>query len=479
MATFTPYLPVAWLVLILFYVLPSYRQHRGVLITVLVGMLFLPQVGSGDAVANDAGVIRIGMVLFSKDRTIVYALLLGILIYDLPLLLASRPGLVDLPMVIWCLCPMASALSNEPPPDGGLVFRDCVSHALSQFYTWGIPYLAGRLYFSKPNDFRDLALGMVLAGLVYAPLCLVEAKMSPILHRVVFGYTQVEFGQSLRMGGYRPIVFFQHGLALSFWMVSVLLVAVWLTWCWKRDGARRFMAYSLLLLVPTVVLLKSAGALFLGVMGFGILCLVKVLPSRVWLILLILGPTLYVAGTVSGVWTGRGLVEFIRDHVAEDRASSLEFRLDNEELLIAKALKQPLFGWGSYGRNRVTNDLDEDVAVTDSLWIILLGTNGFVGLTAFGAVILLPLVCLVWRFPPKSLSQEAVAPLVAFAVILGLWAIDCLLNAMVTPLYALGGSTDGDGPEAIRGGQAIPVDRHAGPVARVKPWPASQASQVA
>src|SRR5262249_6438367 len=146
------------------------------------------------------------------------------------------------------------------------------------------------------------------------------------------------------------------------------------------------------LLLPTVVLLKSTGALVLGLAGWGALCLMKVWPSRLWLLLLVAVPPLYVAGRTSGSWEGGGVVRDVKENLGSDRAQSLEFRLHNEDRLVKRALERPAFGWGGWGRARIFDEDGKDTTVTDGLWIIALGDRGFTGLVALGAALLLPAV---------------------------------------------------------------------------------------
>src|SRR5262249_36698985 len=130
------------------------------------------------------------------------------------------------------------------------------------------------------------------------------------------------------------------------------------------------LGWCLLLLLPTTVLMKSIGALALGLLGWGVLCLSKTWPSRIWLILLITVPPTYAAARITGVWAGEGLIDIAKLAVGQERAHSLEFRLQNEELLIQRALERPVFGWGGWGRNRISDDHGRDITVTDGLWIM-------------------------------------------------------------------------------------------------------------
>ena len=200
MGNFSTYLPITWLVLVL-AALPQFQRRRGLLIALLGGMLFLPELGGGNSAEQNIGVIVIGPINFGKYSCISYILLLTVLIYDFPLLLSSRPGWIDLPIIVWCLCPVASALTNEPPPDGGWAIRDGLYQVIGQLTVYGFPYLAGRLYFVDKEGFRDLALSIVLAAVIYSPLCLYEVKFSPILHSMVFGFAPTQLHANPQGGG--------------------------------------------------------------------------------------------------------------------------------------------------------------------------------------------------------------------------------------------------------------------------------------
>ena len=64
--------------------------------------------------------------------------------------------------------------------------------------------------------------------------------------------------------------------------------------------------------------------------------------------------------------------------------------LENDDMLIAKAMQKPLFGWGGWSRNRVFEESGRDMAVTDGFWILELGSNGCVGLISMTLAMLLP-----------------------------------------------------------------------------------------
>jgi hypothetical protein len=146
---------------------------------------------------------------------------------------------------------------------------------------------------------------------------------------------------------------------------------------------------------------------------------------------------LYVAIRASGSWDGSQLVDMTKSVFGPDRAQSIETRFYNEEALAARARQQALFGWGGWGRSRIYDERGKDVTITDSLWIITLGTNGAFGVTALLAVILLPPLLLSRKVPIAWWIHPAAAPTACLAVVVVLWMTDNLLNAMFNPVYVV------------------------------------------
>ncbi|MBV5327317.1 MAG: hypothetical protein JZU65_06720, partial [Chlorobium sp.] len=83
---------------------------------------------------------------------------------------------------------------------------------------WGVPFLAGRIYFKDESTIKDLHRGIIIGGLIYMVLCLYEIRMSPQLNNMLYGFFPHSWVQHLRYGGFRPIVFMQHGLMVALWM---------------------------------------------------------------------------------------------------------------------------------------------------------------------------------------------------------------------------------------------------------------------
>jgi hypothetical protein len=305
-----------------------------------------------------------------------------------------------------------------------------------------VPYWCGRLYLGDRVGLRAAAAAVVLGGLVYVPLCLIELRLSPQLHHWVYGYHQHEFVQTVRDGGYRPMVFMEHGLMVSLWMAVAALTAFWL---WHEGvfrvvglfGAVRVgLGWVALGLAAVVVASHSAGAALLGAGGAAALWVARRLRTAVPLWLLVLLPPAYVAARYTEIWDGHDLVALAQEYVNRERAESLEFRFKNEYKLVARARERPAFGWGDSGEARVVDGGSTKV-VTDSMWIITAGTRGLFGLAAFLAVLMTPVVLFLRADPPRRWTGPADAPAAVLAVALSLYLLDHMVNAMVNPAFTL------------------------------------------
>lgn len=430
MSDLTPYIVVAWVVAMV-GVFPFFSHpRRAVLFIVISGMLFLPE-----KVPNQ---VALGPLHFTKYHAISYAAMFGVMFFNPGRLFAIRVTAFDLPAIVWCLCPLPSVLTNAPPPDGSSMLYDALSQTWGQIISYGIPYLLGRMYFTDLQSFRELGLAIITGALVYVPFCLFEMRMSPQLHNMIYGYNQHSFNQTVRFGGYRPMVFMPHGLSLAMFMMSANVFA-WLMWrsgefLRSKSPLNNLLRYSPWVLGVTFLLLKSTGALALGLVGAVALTTARLTKSRWPLLLLVMVPIAYVAARSNGLWSGESLVQLVAENIEKDRATSLDFRLKNENMLLKKAFERPWLGWGGWGRNRLFDEASgQDLTTTDGLWIIALGDRGFVGLFALGSLLLLPVVRFAFLFsPPKSLQWASVT---AGTFVLALWVIDCLPNAMPLPIY--------------------------------------------
>jgi hypothetical protein len=421
--------------LIVCFLFIRYPQQRAVIVSFIIAWLFLP---------HRTYFIFLGLPDYERISATCYSIFIATFIFDSKRFQSFKFGWLDIPMLVWCLCPFPSSLVN------GLGAYDGLSQTLTQTVAWGFPYFLGRIYLNNLAGLRQMAIAMFTGGLIYIPLCLLEVRISPQLHNMVYGYhPRADFSQNIRYGGYRPTVFMEHGLEVGVWMLAASLIGVWL---WQAGVLKRFwnipMMAILPVLVATFVLVKSTGAWGLFAIGIIILFSAKWLRTGIGLWLVLGGIVIYLILGVSGTFHGDGVVSLISETINPDRAQSLAFRFDNEEILGEKAREQLLWGWGGWGRNRVFeyNRMGEleDISVTDSLWIIAFGNRGIIGLAGLIGTFLLPVImyCGV-RYKPHTWFHPKIAPGAVLSVALALYLFDCLLNSMMNPIYtfACGGLT--------------------------------------
>jgi hypothetical protein len=422
---------LAWLPIVL-YLFRIFPAQRAIVVSFIVAWLFLPQ---------RAGFSLPGLPDYERMSATCYSILLATFLYDARRFTSFRFGWLDVPMLVVCLCPLISSITND------LGVYDGLSASLNQTVAYGIPFFLGRIYLNNLSGLRQLAIAMLAGGLAYIPLCLLEIRFSPQLHAWVYGYFgSPSFVQSLRLGGFRPTVFMSHGLGVGMWMMAATLIAIWL---WQSKAIQKVWNIELkwlcLALLITFILIKSTGAYFYLGLGIVILYGAKWLRTALPLFLLIVSISFYLVVGVSGSFGPEQVtqvVSFAQTLTGEERAQSLQFRLDNEQSLAEKAREKLIFGWGGWGRNRVIdyNWKGEpiDTSTTDSMWIIAFGVNGIVGLVAVFASNLLPALTFFRSgYSPSLWLKPQVAPAAVLAVVTTLYALDCTFNYQANPVFIL------------------------------------------
>lgn len=413
---------LSWLpiVMVMFMTMPP---RRAVICAFLGAWLFLPMFGYNLKLLPD----------YTKMTATCVGVLLGAMIFDLDRMLSFRPKWWDLPMLGWCFAPVPASISNN------LGLYDALSEAQMQLVTWGLPYLIGRIYFSDMRSIRQLAIAIVIGGLIYVPFCLWESRMSPQLHNQLYGYHQHQFMQSIRLGGFRPTVFMVHGLMVATWMTTATLLAVWM---WVSGSVKRIweipMPIIIVVLLATAILCRSIGAMALLTGGLGALFMVRWLKTPLPVLCIILVVPIYITLRAPNIWTGKNLVDLAETFTNPRAAQSLRWRFQNEKILAEKAMQRPIFGWGGWGRSRVRDAWGRQLAFIDSLWIIVFGRTGIYGLIFMITMILSPVALFLLRYPAATWATPTIGPLAALVMLLCLYTVDCLPNAMVNPIYMLG-----------------------------------------
>jgi len=117
----------------------------------------------------------------------------------------------------------------------------------------------------------------------------------------------------------------------------------------------------------------------------------------------------------------------------EKRAESMQFRFDNEDLLLIHCRDRFFFGWGSWGRNRVYDkSTGKDLSTTDGRWIIVMGEYGLIGYLAEFSLLAFSVVRSAKVIRKLNNSHERVV-LGALLLLMAISMVDLLPNSSVTP----------------------------------------------
>ena len=406
------------------YLFVRYPPQRAVILVFIIGFLFLPVTS-----------VKFPLIPpYGKITAASYVVLIATAIYDSGRFSTFKPSWIDIPMLLWCtVSPFMSSMTN------GLGPQDAISMMLYQLMAWGAPYFIGRLYLGSLEGLKKLAIAIFMGGLIYIPFCFYESRTFSSLHILVYGMdTGRDASQSIRYGGYRPQVFLEHGLMLGVWLMAgcVIGLALWRTGTVKKLWNRPIgVLFGILLF--TFVAARSTGAYVYFLAGAAALYMAWKFRTKLLMWGLVVGISAFLYTNVMGTFPNHEIIAMLSSVFNPDRVASLAFRFDNEELLGAKARQQILFGWGGFGRNRIFNEMGEDVSVTDSLWIIAFGINGAFGLFTMTAAILLPSTAFLARYPAKMWKNPNFAPAAALAVCVILYMLDSLMNAMINPIFML------------------------------------------
>jgi hypothetical protein len=357
-----------------------------------------------------------------------------------------RSPLIYLLALTFVVSPIVTGLTNNYELEiggrsiAGFYPLDGLKLALRNLITLA-PFFVGMRFLSSENGRALLLKSLPTAALFYSVPMLFEIRMSPQLHSWVYGFFPSGFVQQIRAGGFRPVVFLRHGLEVAlFASMAVIsaLVAIRARWQVLRIPAAAAATY----LAGVLVLCKSLGSMVYATVAAPV---VLFTAPRTWvriscaILLLVCAypalryyniiPVHHVAAAASSV--------------SAERASSFQTRVNNEDMLLARANQKPLLGWGTWGRNLVYDtESGEDISVTDGAWIIQFGQFGWVGyLSLFG---LFAAALMRARKAVRGPVTEATVVLGGLSLVVAVNVIDLLPNATLVPLtYLMAGSVAG------------------------------------
>lgn len=370
--------------------------------------------------------------LVTKATILSFTALAGVILSDRHFYLRFRLAFWDLPILVWCVVPFLSGVANaEPLP---LTFAATFYQALA----WGVPYFAGRLYFSETESLRLAARAFVIAGFAYVPICLVEIFAGPQFYARLYGFEPYRWAGAARYLGYRPIGFLEDGTQLGIWMATSALIAVWL---WRRRSVERVLGIPIG--VAAAVLLAVT---FLCQSGASIVLLVVLLPfvflsqrylPRAMGGLVILGILLFAGLRVGNFFSFERLdrqyatVHDTASFLKRIKRGSFDWRMKQDDVHLGAALERPVLGSAAWDWWR------GEPARPWGLWLLAFGMYGAVGLAALECVELLPVVRVIW-YPLARSDIQAFNLRHALAAAILMSAVNALVNSsMILPLMVV------------------------------------------
>jgi hypothetical protein len=307
----------------------------------------------------------------------------------------------------------------------GLTLRDVGSVVINQIILL-LPFFLARQYLSTDHGMRELLLALVVGALAYSLPALFEVRFSPQLNIWIYGFFQHDFGQMIRQGGFRPIVFLQHGLWVAFFFTTACMACAALGRHEQDRETRVRYAWALVYLFWILWLCKSLASLLYGLAFVPFILLMPIRWQVHLAVLLVLFGVLYpMLRNLHLVPLDAILAQAAE--ISAERTQSLDYRFRNEEILLERAEEKPIFGWGVWGRNLIRDvQTGELLTIPDGRWIITFGTFGWVGYVGEMGLLALPILLLWWRARGNTPASPQAA---AVALILAVTMVDMLINA--------------------------------------------------
>jgi hypothetical protein len=414
------------------YLYSKFPIGQATLWTILGGYLLLPV---------DADIKFKMIPVFNKNSIPNLAALISCAIFarQLPSFF-RRFGLPEVLIFLLLVGPFITSMLNSDPVQVGAIVLpgvgayDAGSAAIAGFI-FILPFFLGRQFLRGAEDNADILRVMVIAGLAYSLLMLIEVRMSPQLHRWIYGYATHSIGSEFRGGGFRPVVFLQNGLLVAFFAMTTCVASAAL-WRTRIRIGRLPPAGITTFLGIMLVFCKTLSAFTYGAV---LVPLVRWASPRlqlrvacVFVIIALIYPMLRVAE----LFPTTSIIE-VAKVVDASRAASLNTRFNQEERLLNHAWQRPWFGWGRYGRSRVYDaESGRDISITDGDWILTLGVFGLVGFVGRYGLFALAVVRAAMALKFAQTMQERVY-LAALALIVAINVADLLPNASATTWFWL------------------------------------------
>ena len=247
--------------------------QRAIWLAYFVGLMFLPPLPYGE-VASDATFDWrvIGNALpaggaAGSALVAAFAALLVAAVRDGREIVRWRPGLIDLPMALFCLWPVAQErlLGTPSAPSGGAA-------AAWLALVWGVPWILGRVYLTRPEGRSIFVVMFVAAALVLVPFAYLETILDWRVHEALLGPHPFAHDGAARYLGNRPLLLFENGNQYGLYICMAALFAMVGALDQPRHARQPWIIVAAAVLGISALASQSVGAIVLtGAAGLAIL----------------------------------------------------------------------------------------------------------------------------------------------------------------------------------------------------------------
>lgn len=388
---------------------------RGFSLALILGLMLLP---------SGAKIELPGVPDLSRDTVVIIGVFIGTVIFHPEVFDRFKFGLPDLLLLAVLQATFVTSYFN----DFGVY--DGISQSIGILIEFILPIFLARLHLGTMKSIRTFLLVLVGASVFYAPFALVEFRMSPQIHIKTYGYFQHVFQQHYRGGFWRPIVFFSHALALGRFFAFTAFLAMLpmrkdLVTMLGKVGHFVFLAP-----LCGLVLSQSFGPYLLFCLlcsGYFVIRANTLVAYAIPILALC-----WLLAVIAGFRPGYGSTSSIAQ-LNEDRAGSLQYRLDALQEYRSMILYRPWLGHGNWDKGRISG------RATDSQGMIQLLTGGLVGAAFYYAwwLCLLHTALQVVRWSRGTVfNQRAAAIAILASLCIAVTSIDAALDLHVLVLLS-------------------------------------------
>ena len=404
------------------------KPAQAALLTVLGGWLVLPVGIYPDGAHSSAfpywlvGSAVPSDMLITKAWIAPASAMLAILLTDFRRLSSFKFSPLDLPMLAWCLWPLAQAVfTSESKPDSLVASAYLIG-------AWGLPWLIGRMYFSDAKGQRLLITGLAWSGIACLPFALWEGLFGPDLYAVLYEAHPFAKDGSERYIGWRPIGFFENGNQYGLWVCLCALAAIWL---WRSaetaQGNARWQ-WGAGIAVGMALVSQAVGALILlalGCVGMSLAATVQVKRFVIGALVVVLAlSAVYLSGAAPITHWGKetAIGRKVVDGFKASGRGSLPWRISQDQKAIALVKPDAVLGRGTWDWWSILGTRPWGLA------LLVVGQFGVIGfLLAFGAVAS-PALKTMFNIKIENQWGHSGAPTVLAAIVL-LALMDAVLNS--------------------------------------------------